>query len=116
MLDAPDSVSVSSNESRIGIVLGLRGGTMARVSVEKTWLVQGPGTGLDAAIDGALHGHGMTASRSADKIEMRGGSQLKMRTMGGLFTKDSVLPRAGTLERSAEAGGTPGVERIVLST
>ena len=86
---------------------------MARVSVDKTWLVQDPSEDLDASIDLAIQEYGMIATRAGRKVEMRGGSQLKMRILGAWFTKDSVLPRGGTLERITEPDHS-STERITL--
>lgn len=55
----------------------------------------------------------MTASRSANRIEMRGGSQMRLRLLGGWFVKDSALPKGGSLDRRPEANGA-GVELIAL--
>jgi hypothetical protein len=86
---------------------------MARVEIEKAWLVRGPGTGLDAAVDHVVHEHGMSVTRRPNGYEMQGGSQVKMRLFGGLFTKDAILPRRGTIQRTVEPGES-GVERIAL--
>jgi hypothetical protein len=86
---------------------------VARVTVDKAWLVRDPGKGLGESIDLAIREHGMTATRAAGKIEMLGGSQLKMRVLGGWFVKDSVLPRRGSLERIGEPN-RPNVEQITL--
>jgi hypothetical protein len=55
----------------------------------------------------------MTAAPGPQGLEMRGGSQVKMRFMGGLFTKDRILPRWGLLTRAPEPD-EPGVERMTL--
>ena len=86
---------------------------MARVTVDKAWLVQDPGEGLDESIDRAIREHGMTPTRAAGKVEMLGGSQLKMRVLGAWFVKDSVLPKRGSLERIG-APNRSNVEQITL--
>lgn len=86
---------------------------MARVAINKGWLVRKPGNGLDGAIDRVAREHGMSVSRGAQGLEMTGGSQVKMRFLGGWFTKDNVLPRWGALERTLEPGEAEA-ERITL--
>jgi hypothetical protein len=87
--------------------------SVARVTVDKAWLVQDPGEGLDESIDRAIREHGMTPTRAAGKVEMLGGSQLKMRVLGAWFVKDSVLPKRGSLERIGEPNRS-NVEQITL--
>jgi hypothetical protein len=55
----------------------------------------------------------MTANPGPEGLEMRGGSQAKMRFLGGAMTKDSILPRRGVLKRSPESEQV-NVERITL--
>jgi hypothetical protein len=55
----------------------------------------------------------MSATRAGRTIEMRGGSQMKMRLLGAWFTKDSVLPTGGGLERIVDPDHS-NVERITL--
>jgi hypothetical protein len=55
----------------------------------------------------------MTANPGPEGVEMRGGSQAKMRFLGGAMTKDSILPRRGALKRSPHPGQVD-VERITL--
>ena len=86
---------------------------MARVEVDRTWLARNVSAGLDAAVVRVLHDHGMTANPGPEGLEMRGGSQAKMRFLGGAMTKDSILPRRGVLKRSPESGQVD-VERIAL--
>jgi len=87
---------------------------MARVEIDKAWLVKQPGNRLDSAIDRVVQDHGITATRGGHGIEMRGGSQLKMRFLGGWFTKDRVLPKWGSLQRVPADTGEAGVELITL--
>jgi hypothetical protein len=86
---------------------------MSRVKLEKEWLAAELRPEYEVAVDRALQERGMSTTRTERGLEMRGGSQLKMRTLGGWLSRDSLLPRAGTLERvPAVQGGD--LERISL--
>src|SRR5579872_1172767 len=86
---------------------------MSRVKLEKEWLAAELRPEYEVAVDRALQERGMSTTRTERGLEMRGGSQLKMRKLGGWLSRDSLLPRAGTLERvPAVQGGD--LERISL--
>jgi hypothetical protein len=86
---------------------------MSRVQLRKEWLAAELRPDFEAAVDLALKERGMSTTRTDRGLEMRGGSQLKMRTLGGWLSRDAILPRAGTLER-VPASEDGGLERISL--
>jgi len=85
---------------------------MARVTVEREWLVRGAGD-IEGAVVRAVGAVGMKATPGADGLELRGGSQLKVRLAGSLLTRDDYLPRDGLLYRSA-VPADPSFERVTL--
>jgi hypothetical protein len=86
---------------------------MSRVKLEKEWLAAELRPEYEVAVDRALQERGMSTTRTDRGLEIRGGSQMKMRALGGWLSRDSLLPRAGTLERSP-APHAAGLERISL--
>jgi hypothetical protein len=80
---------------------------MSRVQLRKEWLAAELREDFAVAVDHALKERGMSTTRTDRGLEMRGGSQLKMRALGGWLSRDALLPRAGTLEHtpSSEEGG-----------
>ena len=85
---------------------------MARVELDREWLVKGAGD-VEAAVERAAGLEGLRATRGPNGIELRGGSQLKLRLSGSLFARDDYLPRSGLFYRSA-VPGDPDVERLTL--
>lgn len=86
---------------------------MSRVKLEKEWLAAELRPEYEVAVDRALQERGMSTTRTERGLEIRGGSQMKMRALGGWLSRDSLLPRAGTLERSP-APQADGLERVSL--
>jgi Short C-terminal domain len=85
---------------------------VARVELDREWLVKGAGD-VEAAVERAAGLEGLKATRGPNGIELRGGSQLKLRLSGSLFARDDYLPRSGLFYRSA-VPGNPDVERLTL--
>lgn len=85
---------------------------MARVAISKSWLVRKPGSDLGAAIGQVIHDHGMTATQGPEGLELRGGSQIRMRLRGGWFVDGAALPKWGVLRRLE--GPDQEEERITL--
>ena len=86
---------------------------MSKVQLRKEWLAVELQPDFESAIDLALQERGMSATRTDRGLEMRGGSQLKMRALGGWLSRDGLLPRGGTLEWTPAAGAN-GHNRISL--
>jgi hypothetical protein len=84
-----------------------------RLVIHKTWLVQNPPADLDGQIEQVIQSHGMMATRVGDRLEFSGGSSARIKLLGTTLTRESDLPRAGSLERGLVAGDT-GEERITL--
>jgi hypothetical protein len=76
---------------------------MARVEVEREWLVGGA-DGVEAAVERAAGLEGLKATSGPNGIELRGGSQLKLRLSGSLLARDDYLPRSGLFYRTAVPG------------
>ena len=89
---------------------------MARVTLAREWVVRGA-YGLDAAIERAARQQGLTVSRSAGGLELRGGSQLKLRASGSLFARDDFLPRRGVVATAPSRESTaPSASRCCWRT
>jgi len=80
--------------------------------MEREWVVRGAGD-IEAAVERAAIPLRLRCTRGADGLELRGGSQLKMRLIGSILSKGDILPRQGLLQRSPVAGD-PGAERVTL--
>jgi hypothetical protein len=78
---------------------------MSRVQLRREWLAVELQPDFASAIDLALQERGMSATRTSRGLEMRGGSQLKMRALGGWLSRDAILPRGGTLEWTPASEG-----------
>ena len=86
---------------------------MTSVSLDRAWLVHRPHSGLDASLGRAIEESGLRSTGTAHNLEMRGGSQWKLRILGSLFTSDSILPRGGTIQRFPGSDRS-NAERITL--
>jgi hypothetical protein len=86
---------------------------MARIEVRREWTASRIDHGLEAALASTAERFGMALRSEGDEWRMRGGSQLKLRLIGGFLGGPALIPREATLRRMPrEAAGTP--ERLSL--
>lgn len=73
---------------------------MARVEVEREW--SGGGEDSERALEAVAARHGLRVKARGDTWELEGGSQIRMRLLGGWFIKAGALPKRGRVTRAGE--------------
>ena len=69
---------------------------MAEVRVERTWEVAGLPEGLAPGVLALTGRHGLRDDGSAADLRLKGGSQARLRLLGGWFINQDALPKRVT--------------------
>lgn len=73
---------------------------MARVEIERQW--SGGANDSERALEAVAARHGLQVKAQGDAWELEGGSQIRMRLLGGWFIKAAALPKRGLVTRVGE--------------